>query len=186
LLGAPQSEIDSLESILPSEFKATEQKTTPHRLARWILGIFKERPGYLYNELRTATLLGLSVEGFAKVKEKFEGSLYRGVFATDSAPRWWVASIFEQLAELTLGSSYSEPQLAGRELAGISSEDHSKCWSDESSSPPPDAVASPDRQSNDEVAVRSQHTRTMPADIGGLPGFEPRLVLIKRQAKDAV
>lgn len=180
LLGAPEMEVTSLERILPAEFMAVEQKTTPHRVARWILGTFTARPGYLYNEIRAATLLGLNVDGFGKVKDRFSDSLYTGAFATDSAPRWWVASLHDQLALLAPADAPSVTQLAGRQLDGITEQDYSKCYFEETTNPPPDTVAYLDDNNNTEVAVRGGHTKLYPADVGGLPGFEPRMVLMKR------
>jgi hypothetical protein len=180
LFGAWTSEIPTLERILPSEFRAIGLKTTPHRLARWILSMFVARPGYLYNEIRAATLMGLSLDGFAKVRDKFVDSLYSGVFATDTSPRWWVARLHEQLASLVSDDSPSNTQLAGRRLENITEQDFSKCHYDETASPPPDSVAYLDDASKEEVAVQGAHTKVYPADVGGLPGFEPRLVLIKR------
>ena len=180
LLGAAEIDVASLERILPAEFRASEQKTTPHRLARWILGTFMARPGYLYNDVRAATLLGLNLEGFAKVRDRFDDSLYKGVFATDGAPRWWVSGLHNQLAVLAPDDAPGVTQLAGRQLEGITEEDYSKCWIGDDTNPPPDAVAYPDGNSSDEVAVRGVHTKPYPADVGGLPGFEPRMVLMKR------
>lgn len=180
LLMAPEIEVSSLERILPSEFRAIEQKMTPHLIARWILGTFKTRPGYLYNEIRAATLMGLNLDGFRKIKEKFNDSLYKGVFATESSPRWWVAGLHDQLALLAPVDAPNLTQLAGRQLEGIAEEDYSQCWANETSSPPPDSVAYMDGNSHTEVAVRSENTKLFPADVGGLPGFESRLVIAKR------
>jgi len=185
LLGTPASEMQSLEKVLPSEFKVSELRTTPHRIARWILGMFIARPGYLYNEIRAATLLGLSLEGFAKVSEQFRDSKYTGVFATEADPRWWVVNLHEQLAKFVPEAGQSSTQRAGRQLAGISEADYSKCYSDDTCNPPPDSVAFLDGTSKVEVAGHASHTKIYAHDIGGVPGFEPRLVLGKRVSQNA-
>ena len=180
LLDAPAMEVESLEKIIPQEFNSTDLKTTPHRVARWILRSFIAHPGYLYNDLRVATLLGLNLDGFNKIRDKFDASLYRGVFATETQPRWWVAGVHELLAQLAPRDAPNATQLAGRMIDGVTEADYSKCWVSESVLPPPDSVAYPDNNSREEVAVQSIHTRLYPANASGIPGFESRLVLMKR------
>lgn len=180
LLDAPKTQVSSLNKILPAEFKEPEQKTTPHRMARWILGTFMSRPGYLYNEIRAASLLGLNVAGFAKVKHRFEESLYSGVFATKSTQKWWVAGLHNQLASMLAADAPGLTELAGRTLEGITEHDYSKCHIADTVNPFPDAVAYLDDKSKQEVAVRVEFTKIYPADVAGRPGFEPRLVVTKR------
>lgn len=181
LLEAPEMELASLEKILPAEFRSFEQRTTPHRIARWILRAFMAHPGYLYNDIRAATLIGLNLEGFNKVKDQFSASLYKGVFATDGRPLWWVAGLHDQLAQLAPADAPNVTQLAGRQLEGITEGDYSKCWVCGCSNPPPDVVAYPDANSSEEVAVQGMYAKLFPADLGGIPGFESRLVLTKKR-----
>ena len=180
LLVAPEDDITSLEKILPSEFKEAEPPTTPHRIARWILETFLGRPGYLYDELRVACLLGISPDGFKKIQKSFDPARYTGVFATDTRPRWWVSQIHKKLIELVPERAFESSQIGGRNLPGISPEDFSKCWRDGEIDPPPDAVAFMDIRGLEEVCVRIEHTKTFPADVAGIPGFESRLYIAKK------
>jgi hypothetical protein len=183
LLNAPTDDCAELDRILPTEFHLLDQKstphhfaTTPHRLAHWILNTFLKRPGFLYDRMRVATMLGLSVQGFSKVQDKFSRAEYTGIFKNNATPLWWVSEINNILYEL-LPELHTRSQLAGRELPRINQVDHSKCWVEQTNEAVPDAVAYIDMNNNEEVPVNSRNTRIHPKDDPTLPGFEARLVI---------
>lgn len=63
---------------MPGEFQTERHATTEHRMARWVYNVLLRRPGFMYDRLHTATLLGLSELGFSKVETKFEGRNIEG------------------------------------------------------------------------------------------------------------
>jgi hypothetical protein len=178
ILKAPNEDAKEVDRILPGEFQATDLKTTPHRLARWLLNSFLEQPGFLYDRLRVATMLGLTIEGFEKVHHLFVKAEYVGIFRNEASQRWWVSEVNNILHEL-LPEVFDRSQLAGRQLEGITENDHSKCWFDPKGATPPDAVAYIDLNNFEEVPVNSRYTRVHPKDNPSLPGFEARLVVVK-------
>jgi hypothetical protein len=172
-----------LNQILPDEFQSEQHTTTEHRVARWIFDVFLRRPGFLYDRLYAATLLGLTVNGFSKVENKFDRAKYKGVFATNSEPKWWSSAVRKLLYELAGEGSPDIPQYAGRSLPGISPADYSVCYVSKKTEPPPDAIVSADSTSSAKLhVVRRMYSDRNPSDIGVTPGFETRLIL-KRTGK---
>jgi hypothetical protein len=182
-LKPPARDRVDLNQVLPDEFKSEQHITTEHRVARWIFNVFLPRPGFLYDRLHTATLLGLTVDGFSKVEDKFDRAKYKGVFATNSKPKWWSSAVRKLLYELAGEDSPDIPQYAGRSLLGITPADYSVCYVSKKAEPPPDAVVSADSTSSAKLhVVRRLYSDRNPSDIGVTPGFETRLIL-KRTGK---
>ncbi len=181
-LKPPPRDKDDLMGVLPEEFQAERHATTEHRMARWIFNVLMARPGFLYDTLHTATLLGLTEPGFAKIQDQFEKARYRGVFATESRPLWWLSALRNRLFELAGGDAPDLPQLAGRSLTGIVEADFSVCYMTKKPDPPPDAVVDADttRDAKRRV-VRRQYSEKHPSDPGIAAGFESRLVLKRTQ-----
>lgn len=177
-LKAPKRDQDHLLRILPDEFRDEKHATTLHRAARWIFNVLLKRPGFLYDRKHAATLLGLTEPGFKKVELLFGKALYRGVFATQSDPRWWTSSLRELLYGQLPRDAPDLPQHAGRMLPGVGPADHSICYVTKKSDPPPDAVVATDA-TRDAVlrVVRREFADVHPLDAGVVPGFEAKLVL---------
>jgi hypothetical protein len=182
-LKPPKRDHADLDQILPQEFKSEMHTTTEHRVAQWIFNTFLTRPGFLYDRLHAATLFGLTINGFAKVEDKFQKARYKGVFATQSEPRWWSSLLRKRLYELVGNDAPDLPQYAGRLLPGITPDDFSVCYVSKKTDPPPDAVVAADSTNSAKTyVVRRQYSDRSPLDIGITPGFETRLVL-KRTGK---
>jgi hypothetical protein len=178
----PQDKIQ-LQLILPEEFQYTKDASTPHYAARWLLKHFLQRPGLLYDRLYAATFLGLTKGGFSKIENLFSGAVYKGVFANESNPRWWVSSLRNILFELVGEDGPDVTQIAGRTLPGIEQADFSKCAVSRSSQPPPDVVVRADATLDAEFkVVRHEFSAQHPGDSGSTPGFETQLVLQRANA----
>jgi hypothetical protein len=182
-LRAPRSDNKDLMRVLPDEFQDLRHATTEHRMARWIYNVLLARPGFLYDRLHTATLLGLKETALAKVEQMFAKALYRGVFATADSPRWWVSEVRRILfTVLSSSNTLDVPQLAGRALSGITEQDHSVCYVSRVTVPPPDAVVKVDTTRDAKCkVVRREFAGQHPDDPGTTPGFETRLVLAKKK-----
>jgi hypothetical protein len=176
-LGAPDIDRSSLSTILPQEFESHfVHGTSPHRTAKWVLDVLIERPGFLYDGLHTATLLGLSKSAFTqKVAHLFDEALYKGPFATKSQPRWWASLIPDVLYGLLPTHSRLSTQDAGRRLPGVTETDFSICGFTNEHSPAPDVVAFTDDTHSEQLPVR--HNFTMPSsdEECALLGFPARL-----------
>ncbi len=179
-LKPPARDKADLLRILPEEFQNQARPTTPHRIASWIYNVLLDRPGFLYDRLNSATLLGLNEKAFDRIKPMFERAMYKGPFASLSRPRWWVSAIRKALFHMVDPSVPDAPQLAGRTLPGITEQDFSVCYVSKKSVPPPDAVALTDAtRSAQQRVVRREFAVKHPQDPGTMPGFETRLVLRK-------
>lgn len=127
LLKAPSDDRIKLESILPHEVK-TGFDTNGYILhaSNWIRHILIARPGFLYDRLWTATLLGLKEKSFKKVESVFEKAKYTGLFANETDERWWKSDILRILNNKV--DELGLPWEKGRKLsAELRSTDFSKC-----------------------------------------------------------
>lgn len=182
-LKAPQRDREQLLALLPEELQNPTHAATQHRMARWIYGVLLPRPGFLYDRLHVATLLGLTLKGFEKVEERFTKALYKGAFATRKTPHWWLSEVHRLLFGGAVEAPSNVPQLAGRALPGIDHEDFSVCYVSKKSDPPPDVIAAADATKGAELrVVRREFAKQHPNDPGTTPGFETRYVLAKKRA----
>ena len=175
---APKWDRERVLQILPEEFRGGKVHTTSHRVARWIWNAFLYRPGFLYDRLAAATLLGLNEDGFRKVEDLFTKALYKGVFSTTSEPRWWVSTLLREIYRIAPESAESSQHL-GRKLPGIHTDDFSVCFSTKLATPPPDSVVYVDASpSAKRVAVSRKFSERHPSDQSVAIGFDTKLVLM--------
>jgi hypothetical protein len=180
-LKPPARDRSDLLRVLPEEFQNQLHATTQHHMARWIYNVLLQRPGFLYDRLNAATLLGLTTEGFAKVEPLFTKARYKGVFEMGPKPRWWVSELRRLLFKMVSDTAPDEPQLAGRTLPGVTRAHYSRCYISKSTEPPPDTVVYVDATPNaGQKVVRQEFATAHPNDVGVLAGFEAPLVLKKR------
>ncbi len=182
-LKPPKRDREELLRILPEEFQDEAHSTTEHRVARWILNDLLARPGFLHDRLHTATALGLAVTGLSKVEHLFTRALYKGVFATNSEPRWWASATRHVLYELVGEDASDIPQYAGRALPGISEADYSQCYVSKKKDPPPDVVVYSDSSSSASLrVVNRRYSELHPASVAVTPGFDAKLILRKSRS----
>lgn len=176
-LKAPEVDKEALLSILPEEFEAEfVHSTSPHRIARWVLNILMKRPGFLYDALETATLLGLNEAAFlAKIESQFDEARYRGPFATDSRPLWWASKLTEVLYSTLPEYAVLSSQEAGRRFANIDEGDFSRCGVTGEHTPAPDVVAYTDATASERKPVRHSFAIPLSEEASSLLGFSTRL-----------
>jgi hypothetical protein len=100
LMKVPNEDLKKLENICPHEIK--ENFNDPGifaNISQWIRNVLVERPGFLYDRLWAATLLGLNESGFKKVEILFLSARYNGPFADQSKERWWKADLLKILSQ---------------------------------------------------------------------------------------
>ena len=124
------------------------------------------KPGFLYDRLWTATLLGIKEESFPKVESIFSGAKYSGIFADKGNERWWQSKLREILFLKFPESKEIYPWKLGRQLPGIDETDYSKCHA--SGEDFPETVAFTDEAAKKRVPMRLRYT--VPH-----PGFEKSL-----------
>lgn len=158
LMNAPKTDLERLSSVLPHQLKidlVPKNKSQIFNISQWTRKTLLERPGFLYDKLWVATLLGLKEEGFDKVEKMFESAIYSGIFAEPSQKRWWKSKVLAILSEHVEGVGL--PWVKGRKLPKITKKDYSKCY--QSNSDFPETVAYVDDTiGSSRAAMRLQNT----------------------------
>jgi hypothetical protein len=97
---ATAEEADLLREAAPPVEKGIWE--TP-QIARWIRNTVLRYPGIVYDELTSATRLGLSLDSFKepRVQSYFEQAVYTGVFSALNQC-WWRGRLFYLAQELVL------------------------------------------------------------------------------------
>lgn len=174
-LNVPLDDQDLFISALPPEFNAPADASRPHRLSRWILQVLLKYPGFLYSELRAATMLGLSIEGFRKQKRLFEAARYKGPYANNVSPLWWVDRIRSQLFKNVAADAPNHTWLAGRMLPNVVKADYSVCHINKNPADIPDTVAQLYPRGED-VAVCAKYTTSHPRIVAPVAFEEIKIV----------
>jgi hypothetical protein len=127
-LKPPHEEIKRLVAVLPDDLQeAFGDQSVASRLYTWVSRLIR-RPGFLYDALWSATALGLTMEGFRKVEDRFAAAKYTGIFVCDDQPRWWSSRLTEVLYDLCKPEHGELSWHCGRRLAGITPQDFSRCY----------------------------------------------------------
>ncbi len=157
LLKPPEEELDRLVAALPDGLKEPAlDASVGSRLYRWVDHLMK-RPGFLYDRLWAATLLGLNESGFIKVEEQFKKGKYTGVFSVGSDPRWWSRRLTALLYEMCPAEPGEFSWQTGRRLDGITRRFYSRCYRCDSDSPP-ETVAYLDSESDEQQPMHLECT----------------------------
>lgn len=100
LLGANEDERNLLRESGPPLAKG--QWNVPST-ARWVRNTLMRFPGIMYDELTSATRLGISLEAFydPEVQNLMKPAKYTGIFS-DYHPRWWRNRLFDIALKLML------------------------------------------------------------------------------------
>jgi hypothetical protein len=98
LLKAPMNDRVRLTEIAPKELKGEfEDKGILLSISKWVRHILMARPGFLYDRLWAATLLGIKEPSFGKIAGMFEKAKYTGIFSDSNFPLWWKSKMQEIL-----------------------------------------------------------------------------------------
>ena len=91
LLEAPECAHSIIESVLPDELKkGISPLGNTISFANWVRDVLATKPGILYDDIYTATYLGMAVQYFQSIDEKIIKAVYRGIFSrTNPRPLWW-------------------------------------------------------------------------------------------------
>lgn len=159
LLRAPKDDCPRLKSIIPKELKdkdAYEDKSLLLTIYRWVSRILMEKPGFLYDRLWTATLLGIKEESFNKVEHIFAKAKYKGIFSDSGRERWWQSMVMRILYSVLPDVDAVYSWELGRLLPGITDADFSKCHA--SGEDFPETVAYTDESAKELQPMRLLYT----------------------------
>jgi len=104
LLDSPKDDQQRIVSALPESLKtglshssrATSSTGNSIAFAKWTKRSFLKFPGFVYNPIYSATMLGMTLESFINHRSKFEGARYTGIFAkTWGNDLWWSSKLRE-------------------------------------------------------------------------------------------
>lgn len=114
LLKPPSDEASKIKSIIGVDFKDNiNDNSLVSRIYKWIRLSFR-KPGFLYDELWAATLIGLNMDGFNKFKNKFDKALYKGIFSDPTNVMWWKSIIKEIIFKSNPKENSNYPWVVGR------------------------------------------------------------------------
>lgn len=128
LLKAPKDVMERLTIMIPDDVKRNyKDKSLLINISKWVRRGLMSKPGFLYDSLWTATLLGLKEESFIKVKQLFEKAKYNGLFSDESNERWWQAQVRKIIYAKYPDDKLAFPWQLGHKLPIIVKKDHSVC-----------------------------------------------------------
>ena len=105
LLGADSDLKEKIQPILPQEFAEGIPAGEDYepggilRLARWIRHVLLRQPGMIWNEIWTATKLGIDIDAFDEYRSELSSEEYSGIFS-HNIHRWWREEVTRKVYEL--------------------------------------------------------------------------------------
>jgi len=160
-LGCPEVDRTRLMQVFPKEIKTGfGDPGYSSALWRWISGILFEHPGFLYDSMWAATLVGAKESSFLKAQEKMKPAMYGGIFANEVEPRWWASKMLEILYKNSPDGEQDDPRLLGRAYLEIPKQGYSKCKI--SRNDLPDTVAFTDTTNTKRMQVCLKFTKEHP------------------------
>jgi len=157
LIGVPDEDRPAFIRSLPDDLLTDlSDDSLATRLHAWMRDALFGRPGFLYDRLWAATIIGLNERGFRKVEGLFREARYDGVFDSPERERWWRGRIKEILYQLCPSDGKQLPWELGRKLDGITRSDLSRCYASGESLP--ETVAYVDVHSSERHAMRLRYT----------------------------
>lgn len=128
LLLVPSDENMRIEAILSKELKKNyDDKSLLISIFKWVRHTLMTNPGFLYDQLWTATLLGIKESSFKKIRSQFEKARYKGIFTDEGNERWWQTQVKEILFSKFPNINEKLPWILARNLKGLTKKDFSKC-----------------------------------------------------------
>lgn len=157
LMKAPKEEQIRLETILPHDIKENfSDQGIYTNISHWIRDVLIERPGFLYDNLWSATLLGLNESGFKKIEKLFAPAKYKGIFSDESKERWWKSELTKILSKHVKTGGL--PWEKGRMLPGIIARHYSKDYYTDFKEEFPETVAYLDETTNERAQMKLKYT----------------------------
>jgi CheY-like chemotaxis protein len=113
MISAPESSFEALKLSYPKDL-AKRKIWTSFEATTWIRKILMNFPGILYDEIFTATYLGISLDSFREfeVQRFFNNARYTGVFSEEKN-LWWKTKLLEIASQNMVDSEKSSPLRKG-------------------------------------------------------------------------
>ena len=184
LLDAPADLTEKIRSTLPQEFaeglpaEGEGDSDSSLRFARWVRHELLETPGLLWDDVWTATKVGIKKEQFTEYSSKLSNAKYTGIFSHRNN-LWWRLKVRDRIYQLADENDHSVDRLwkSGPELLDVSESDRSTCEVDSCDKlHPPQTVAagSPSKKPKFQV-----HYNCSNIEQSGATTFEDLRVLVE-------
>lgn len=161
ILKPPEDDVARLHSILPRELKRGEisqDESLLLSISKWVRYTLINKPGFLYDRLWAATLLGIKEESFKKIESIFADAKYRGIFKDKKNERWWQSKLRDIIFSQFPGDDSIYTWELGRKLPGIDDTDFSHCDHPDEDHADPPTVAYTDEKAEKRVQRCLRHT----------------------------
>ena len=130
LLKPPEEDRGKLYGVVPSGLRGDYTAMKPiFDYSRWVRYTLLRRAGFLYDDLWTATILGLKLSALEKVKRIIRNAEYKGIFGDATEPRWWQTTLRQILFKVYSGEPNLDLRDLGRALKPVKESDFSVCYS---------------------------------------------------------
>lgn len=160
-LGCPAVDRNRLIQVLPKDVRTGfGRKGYASVFWRWFSDFLFGRPGFLFDSMWAATLVGARESSFLRAQGKMKPARYKGIFANDVEPRWWASRILETVHKNSPQGKQDDPRLLGRAYLEIPKQGYSKC--EISQKDLPDTVAFSDVTNKERRQVRLEFTKEHP------------------------
>lgn len=177
LLKAPEEDFGSVLSALPKSLKKSRGlveregnsiESTPSEIVfgKWVIFSLLGVPGITYDDLYTATYLGIDVDYFIqeiaeKLEQENKSVQYSGVFSRTTHRRWWKQCLTNHIVSKTADDvSFTKTWLIAPEIYDVPDDKRSKCFV--CGRPHPETVAI---DPHDKEERRPVHIRCSEVDI---------------------
>gem|GEM_PF-2253768 len=135
LLEAPDEERNKLLLTLPSSLREGLYQNLEGNsliLAKWINNILFQNPGILYNELYSATFLGMTLDkfqGIASNEDKINSAKYSGIFSRTNENFWWKSKLLQNVFSFDKISGYPDksPWIVAPDMLKIPKKSRTRC-----------------------------------------------------------
>ncbi|QLC34084.1 response regulator [Halarchaeum sp. CBA1220] len=154
---------EKIESTLPQEFingipsKDSYEPGSILRFARWVRHELLEKPGLLWDDVWTATKVGIDVRCFDQYQDQLFSARYTGIFS-HRIDRWWRELVRDQIYTLAAEqeTTVSRTWQDGPDLLDIPDSDRSECQAcnDDEHTPQTVAAGKPGEQAEFQVHYR--------------------------------
>lgn len=126
-LGASDDDLEKIFKIIPQGLVKNYNKPDfISLLARWIRREFIKQPGFVYDSLWIATILGIKELSFLKIKNKFKEATYHGPFYTEKE-LWWKTKVLKLVYNLIKDNVDILPYILEKKFKEIKSKDFVHC-----------------------------------------------------------
>jgi CheY-like chemotaxis protein len=135
LLAAPEEEHEKLKLTLPSSLRQglyQNKEGNSLVLAKWINNVLFQNPGILYDDLFSATFLGIKLDDFKGIafsEDKIKTAQYKGIFSKTNTPFWWKSKLLQNVFSFEKIAKYPDksPCVVAPDMLKIPKKSRTKC-----------------------------------------------------------